>query len=728
MEARSSKEPIPAPKEDDVIGGAEKTDEQAPTALYHSLRGGMASLHSLVSFAAGVVLLVVYIQGTLAACASLAGSSGGVDGSTNIYSYYNSFTMPAVLNDVLTNPAQVGAAVAALVDGAIVGYIDVAPTGSNASYAFTSLLCSTIDPSSSKLAQIYDPTFLRPFLESVFTGLNDPWQPDWRVWVDCNFEGITSDDTSVLRAYVVDSNLTFIVSITTGVLNVVRPTQRQFTSATSVMAIKTAFASIHGTPTDGYSRPLQPEGDVAMLLAIHYPFEDTPFVPLTYDQVHPNGSISVTIPSPSSTRLSEPILIMGFDGAYRDAASVFGRYYSFTVKRPTDAVHDLAIVEYLGVPTTKNAWAWGHVVVGVYAVVGIAYTLCCACFVAVHTPTVGRRMPWLWTLPDVARYVTTTAVGHGILSIGACLLDNHWALYEWSDASVKARYQLSSVEMHMVWHARAIFFSWVVLLAFVSARLLRLNVSLPVVLAFVVAGDALFATLNSPPFALCNAASLVYYYTNQQHSLVYSRPHSFNLWTYHDVQAQGLAFFLANEASCYVWSLVGILVSFVVVKLSTLRFNRLRSHPRVQPEPPAPTHFVSNPFDDVVTTFVFENRKASTSGHGLHTSYSRHIVHESQAYASPDLLWDLGYVVVAWTHLFHVDDLPKLIVNCLVQDELFYVFGYTIDGNVLGWELAHLLVEDLHLVNLVYLSLVPLRHEAPQGAARLHHDLYDRFE
>ncbi|KAF0696583.1 Aste57867_12652 [Aphanomyces stellatus] len=173
---------------------------------------------------------------------------------------------------------------------------------------------------------------------------------------------------------------------------------------------------------------------------------------------------------------------------------------------------------------------------------------------------------------------------------------------------------------------------------------------------------------------------------------------------------------IVNEMSCFDWLLVCAWLVFVIVKV--LAIARVGSMSRIMPG----TASTSSPVVD--TIFVFEGRTTKDAVHGLHSAYPKHQHHGGLVHASPTWLWELGYVFVNNDRLFQLDDLPKLALNCILQDELFYVYGYTVDGNLLRQELAHVLVEDLRLVDLCRLSLLPLRQETTQGTPR--YDLYGK--
>ncbi|KAF0696584.1 Aste57867_12653 [Aphanomyces stellatus] len=701
----------------DILGKAVTT--AAKGTLYHEGRSAWHSLISCMSFAAGVFLLIVYIQGTVAAGASLVGTTGGVDGATNTYFSYKSTNMPAVLMDLKTKPAQVASTLAAL--NSTVVYVEASPSNSATTYTLSTSFCSTIDPKS-KLAQTYDATVLLTFVSAVVAGLGESWHAGLIILVDCAYGGIASGDSSALRLYVVNTQLTWIVSLTSCALNLIRPASRAFTAGTIAYAIHSPLDSIQGNPVDGFSRPVA-MSDVATLLAIQYPFQDAPFQPFIFDQVNANASITAILQSPGGMT-NESVLLSGFDGSFRDAPGTFGHFYMFTAKLPTDAVRDLYVAEFLGVPTSKNGWAWGHVVVHGYAVAMITYTLACATLVAINT---SARLPYLWptTLPDVSHRVAKAAAAHGVLCLGSCVLDNGWALYEWADISFNRRSGLNFVVPTMANHARAMLFSWVILLCHLVARTLRLNVSLPIVMAFLVIGDASLVRLNSSPWALFEKAAYDFFTSNNHLCLVSSRPNFINLWTYHELPSWDVRFIL-NEMSCFVWSLVAVFLLFALLKVIALVLKRFDTKKTVRPKWAS---FASKlNVLQVDSAFVFENRKAYKAAFGLHTAFSKRMLHARQVYASPEWLWELGYVVVGRNYLFLLEDLPKLFLNCILRDELFYVYGYMVEGNLLGRELAHVLLEDLSLRTLCRLSLLPLRQDPPQGTARFHHDLYESVE
>ncbi|CAK4640498.1 hypothetical protein LEN26_004008 [Aphanomyces euteiches] len=687
--------------------------------LYHSRRSAWESFVAFMSFGAAYVFLNIYFSGAVIAAASLAGSTGGLDGSTSIYMEYKSPKLPFFLADMKERPDMLKAKLAKIASRAV--FIQD-PLNASTSYELSNKSCAFVN--GSKFIPMYNPEIFPIIMSIVVNGLNKSTGLDLKIMIDCTFEGITLYDTSMQRFYVVDPNLTFIGTITSTVTNIIRPALRQFTSATSIFFVNSSIDDIQTKAGGGYVRPINPDKEVGTIMAIGYPFENVSLTPFKFVKANEDGSITANLTLSNGN--TEIAMLVGRAGNYRDSASVTGHYSSFTIRRPTDAVEDLYKVQYVGVPVTKNAWAWGHIIVNAYGMASIGFSIIASCLVGYHTNK-RTRHGFFNSLPDVSRQVTMSVIMHGVLSILSCALDKGWALYEWADVSYKFRNDGPQIKhdeaTYLVYHARAMLFSWVVMLAYPIVRVLRLNVVLPVVVAFIVIGNTYLKTFNSAPWALCEQASRDFYNADLSQRVVPTRPSALDLWSFHPLLEWNIPFIL-NEVSCFVWSLVGSILVFVVVKLVKL-LGHCWPHNHVRPK--WATSFQSSlSILRVESAFVFENRKAYHSCHGLHAAFSKRQLHNQQVHASPEWLWELGYVIVDNDRLIHLDDVPKLILNCILRDELFYVYGYAVFGNLLGRELNHLLLEDIRLVELFRLSLLPLRQDEPLGHARSTHDLYER--
>ncbi|ETV71738.1 hypothetical protein, variant 5 [Aphanomyces astaci] len=84
-----------------------------------------------------------------------------------------------------------------------------------------------------------------------------------------------------------------------------------------------------------------------------------------------------------------------------------------------------------------------------------------------------------------------------------------------------------------------------------------------------------------------------------------------------------------------------------------------------------------------------------------------------KAFASPECVWNLGFVLVDGVFLFHFTHVPKLAVNLAVQTEYSYTYRYEYAmtrPNEVNSHLMHYLREDIKSIGaLNRLSLVAVR-------------------
>ncbi|RHY23881.1 hypothetical protein DYB25_000882 [Aphanomyces astaci] len=686
-------------------------------------RSWFSSLHAVFSFAAGILVLYVYISGCTSSLQSLVGTHYGIDGTKTVYAQYESPYMLAMVHNVKQSPISVAADLRLAIltnvtfPTAIV-YLVPAISG-DATYAFSTTACAV----DGTVGEIHTPSAILDFVGRVFQGLegasNLP-RDDVVVLIDCSFDAILTQDSSTFRAHVVDPSLTYILTMTTEALILQRPLLRESTIALPVFVVNVTFASIKPVPlamqvpgTHAFARPLNQILDVRAVVAIGAPFVlGVPFQPMYIDAITETSKFVARIPRPDGS--FEDVTLMGTDGAYVQADTVFGWYYSYCFNIPSDAVVNLASQQFLGVPNSKNAYACGYFIVTVYLCARVTFLLVSAAVVAVGSTNYRRHVGLVHTLPDIAHQVTSVLIVHACLSIGSCLLDRGWGLYEWSDVSAKLRTKANRAVIPPPAHIRCLLVSWVVVICHVMAKRLRICFSLTVVVVVTVAFDANLTLFNGEVWGLNPTFSQEFVQSTNMDSLIPSHPGHLDVWMYHSLKSMDIRFFL-NEVSAYMWSTSILLAGQLVLAVGLRCVSSQWQSQRIQPQ-------------DSGTTFILEERSTSVDVFGLGSSFAKRVVApDGSMYVPVEWAWHLGYVVVDHTYLFKLHDLPKLFLNVLFDVDSFYIYGYHMKNNQVDVELTHFHCQDFASIrSLLRLSLRPLSQEWPVNEAKAHVQLYEQ--
>ncbi|KAF0690879.1 Aste57867_17779 [Aphanomyces stellatus] len=726
-----------------------------PHKLPYPRRSALASSQALLSWAIAIYVFVVYCDSCSMAIKSLVGTHYGFDGTSTVYAAYESPCMVAFLRALKLDAPSVAAAVATALQPTTTNVVYLVPSGDK--YALSSVRC-VVDGT---VGDIQDPAVARRFLAQVYLGLGLVFSDDLVVVVDCSFDAIVTQDSSTFRAHVADCQFSYLVTVTTEAVLMERPLLRQTTICSPVILVNTTLDAIQFDPNKAgkaaFSRPLAP-ADVVTLVAVQYPFVDAPFVPLYIDTITDESKALARMPGPDGTT-NESVVLVGTDGLYIDCEFIFAAYYTYMFKRPTDAAVNIATQQFLGVPNTKNAYAWGYLVASSVLCTTILYVVVAATAVAVTTSRT-RQVSLVHTLPDVASLVTMALKMHAVAAVVCCCLDRGWGLYEWSDISAKLRTKAYRASVPLPPHIRGVLLSWspardwplaglgwslytwgassalmrspyyllhipsptyirgalvswVVLVCHVTARLLAIHFNLAVVVALPLLLD-LESIFFTGTWGLYVDLSAQYLVDISADSLTPSRPSHLAVWSYHPLLSIDPRF-VVNEISGFVYATIFLVGAQVLFKAMGVLVASCRQHAAVQPMHDGPT-----------TSFPFEDCLTHTSAHGLHAPFDKHVEVGGIVSASPAWVWHLGYVVVDDRFLFSLTDVPKLAVNIATRTDHFFIYGYGVHHTrQLTTRLHHYLHEDFEsLVALTRLTLEPLTQTWPLDAEK-HVNLYD---
>ncbi|KAF0693923.1 Aste57867_15143 [Aphanomyces stellatus] len=675
-----------------------------PHKLPYPRRSALASSQALLSWAIAIYVFVVYCDSCSMAIKSLVGTHYGFDGTSTVYAAYESPCMVAFLRALKLDAPSVAAAVATALQPTTTNVVYLVPSGDK--YALSSVRC-VVDGT---VGDIQDPAVARRFLAQVYLGLGLVFSDDLVVVVDCSFDAIVTQDSSTFRAHVADCQFSYLVTVTTEAVLMERPLLRQTTICSPVILVNTTLDAIQFDPNKAgkaaFSRPLAP-ADVVTLVAVQYPFVDAPFVPLYIDTITDESKALARMPGPDGTT-NESVVLVGTDGLYIDCEFIFAAYYTYMFKRPTDAAVNIATQQFLGVPNTKNAYAWGYLVASSVLCTTILYVVVAATAVAVTTSRT-RQVSLVHTLPDVASLVTMALKMHAVAAVVCCCLDRGWGLYEWSDISAKLRTKAYRASVPLPPHIRGVLLSWVVLVCDVVARVVRVNFSLPLVIGLSLAFDQ-HESFFAGEWGVYRDFSPVFVLANNLESLIPSRPSHMDIWLFHPLTTMDPRFIL-NEVSSYLWATIVLTVAQVIYAVVLVVVSQVER--RVVPQ-------------DKRTTgaFAMEDRRAHDRLVGLFPAIQK----RNDDHATVAWLWHLGYVVVDDSYLFKLFDLPKLALNVITGEDAFYVYGYRVAGNDVDVELTHVMAEDFQSVTqLLRVALWPLHQPWPDNQTARHLHLYDEY-
>ncbi|RHY33911.1 hypothetical protein DYB32_001316 [Aphanomyces invadans] len=693
----------------------------ASASVFHGpRRSWWSSIQAILSFATGVVVLQTYAAGCSMSLQSLLGTHFGIDGTKTVYAQYESPLMLAMVESIKTRRERVVADLHHALQGSRspmpVAYL-VPSTSSDATFEFSTTVC----PSTGTIREIHAPDAVLAFVGRVLLGLGDSSFPlhDAVVLIDCRFGAISDQDSSTFRAHVVDRSLTYITTMTAGALVLQRPLLRETTVALPVIVVNITFDSIEPVdaavrPPRRFARALNSSSDVRSVVAIRAPFAtDAPFELMFIDAITDESQFEAHIYQRDGS--SESVTLMGTDGVYVEAENVFGSYYSYCFDLPLDAVENLASLQFLGVPNSKNAYAWGYAIVTVYLCIQVSFVLVSAVVVAFGSA--GKERSWVLGLvhgiPDISHQLQAFLGVHALLSIGSCVLDRGWGLYEWCDASSQLRTKASRTIKPLPAHVQCLLQSWVVVICHGAAKGLRINFSLTLVIVVTALFHAHMAYFNGGWGLYVDVSAYVQVMANMD-SLIPSHPGHMDVWLYHTLDGMDIRYVL-NETSAYIWATCVLLACEVAVFVGQ-RFV-CRQRPRVVP-------------DSADAMFLLEERLGSVDVCGVGSEVVKRVRSTTnELYVTVEWAWYLGYVVVDHSYLFKLHDVPKLCINVLFNVESFYVYGYHVSGNQVTANLSHFHSEDFPSVcSLCRLSLRPLRQDWPMNETKRHLRLYDEAD
>ncbi|RHY29803.1 hypothetical protein DYB32_005800 [Aphanomyces invadans] len=687
----------------------------------------------LACIAAGMVFLYEYTGSE-----SSKRLLGGVSTPPTQTIAYLSPLISAFLPVVVSNPSLVRSTFEALggspSNKSFVGYLDT-PDALSSGTCFGPTSPITVASSGcrtpSDIDYLYKPSYLHNVLKYALAEF-----PSWNLtdlWVvfDCSYEGRQVDDTTVVKVFLVDSNVESFSTLMLQVLSIHRPAKQRRTSGGVAMFTSTPVASME--VVDGLvTSSATARYDVAM--GFLFPYEWAPFEPIELESlVPPDGQWHATIVS-----TNEAFVFAGTTGIFRRSPDIQASFNYFYWDLPPDPIAFAVTIQFQGVKVFKDSWGWFRCFLGV----GIGFNI------AINTVVAILVMCNMWTMdgvlwvPDIYPSIQSRASIRASLLLVDCVLNGWWYPHQWAvnQGSVRNKWggtlafnEISRADGLMV----------VLATTYVVASTLRVRVPL-VTVVLIYALCYSFRQSLIQEIGLCVARVTPFIKHNYFDNILPTGNGAMDLWAYHENYESNF-WLIANECT-YLIVASGASIAYV----GLVHAWDSRGKPTSRQAMPSVLRFQWHPVRWIVKWFFVHVGKTSVKSHdtvvprshwslrstlyvelneqdtdnanvercagsivanihGFVACTNDYELDGSDVFVSPSGVWLLGFVVVNNQFVVGINHYIKVAFNALVGQTYFKVYGFALTGDVVSARKTRLLAADIPRRDVWRVSLKRLR-------------------
>ncbi|KAF0687501.1 Aste57867_20773 [Aphanomyces stellatus] len=678
------------------------------------LRAVFYSLLVLGSFASVLIVVVYDITGVVSVIEALF----GLDNTQIVTSEYDAYTMLRYITTYIGNPARTLSEVQAAV-AATQRILYVEPNLTDATdYFIAAGNCSSLG-GYQDTDVLYADWYMLPLLQRILVGMNstiDLFATPMThvVLVDCDYTGRHLQDTSVFKAFIMDTHVTKMSSVAMVTMNGLRSSTKLEAQVGPAIVSQAVLASFGLGPPDPPGVPwlfgLTYAGTTAYrtLVSFNFPYEkDTTFHDTYDDGILPTNQWNWRVKATNET-----VVINGYTGYYRGSTTQQANYIRYLLAMTGNPIRDFT-VDGLVIMTLG---------------IRIGFTILVALVVSVNSFMQGRE----YYLPDIFPTIKRHIQIRSVLLLLAFCGDQFWAIQEWVITKTLGRYNL----MPMFVLGNGIRSDFLVLfLIWTDAIASLLHVGITPLIPTVVYtlcfthSDMLVLGLTS---ADLEAQAKVYLNNFYIRNLITFSPTSMNFWTRFQLTPEDPPKWLvARELTWFFAPCIGMTILLVLYKLLLLL------HDFIQP-PPASTVASNNEVFDAPATAMasltcvpknfLDNFLPSEDGlptRGLLTHAPPTFPFTKDAFqVHKSILWNAGWVFLDDQYLVWADDLPNVTLNVLSGVSVTKVYCCIVardDSNRLVltpefvplplWKLSWKSLFHLHVLTVSVLRSSPDQHD-----------------
>ncbi|ETV95590.1 hypothetical protein H310_11025 [Aphanomyces invadans] len=564
--------------------------------------------------------------------------------------------------------------------------------------------------------RLYADWYMLPLLQRMLDGMNSPIDLHASplthvVWVDCDYNGRLYQDTSILKAFVVDVGMTTMSSFALQTMNAMRSTTHMEVQVGAAIVSSTTLSKFSLRPdaaTDEwmtYGLAYAGTSEYRTLVSLDFPYEEG----TAFHDTHDDGMLPTNQYNWRIKATNESLAINGYSGYFRGSPDNQANFIRYVIGMSTNPVRDFVVDFFASLGHTKDAWAWIQGLVIGFGVVHNTFQLVLALNVSLVTRLYSKTGDRLM-LQDVYSSIRQVVKARAALVLITLALNGLWSLEEWMITMAMTRYKLLPM-FSLVDGVRsdflALFLTWTDILA------TSMRVPFPPIiptLVYVVCykySEDVVATLISPTMeaAVKDAMNEMYI-----RNLVRYSTTGMNLWTRYRLTNDSPSWLFATQflwffAPCAgmvllvaVWKCVAIIAERVTVvderSPDSVPADKMHMHPAV------PLRFLDHFLPDCGGV------------HGLVSVRPTPFRFDKDAFeVNQSHLWRTGWVLLNMQFLVCTDDVPNIFLNVMANATLVKVYGCAVFLDtasrklILAPKLVPLFTGDLTIWNLLRLRL-----------------------